>query len=187
MRYTSVEDVRAAMRELEEQRDQPIETSPEEAFAMLTGDEYAFTPHRNDIIAMMLRLAVDLGEHLNQFTWHIVHTEVEAQFVAIDAPLVVPPPANWAGDRGYGLLTPGVISVLPLTARCAIFLENAGTYTDHYIMPLEGIHINNKGIVTHSERYVFARDRTYLEQVVIESRLSEIPLRQNLVVSGGGA
>jgi hypothetical protein len=187
MRYRSVEDVRAAMRELERDGRQSLNVSPEEAFATLTGEEFTFAPHRNETIAMMLRLAVEMGEHLNRFSWHVVHTEPEAQFLVTDAPLIVLPPPNWAGHRGYGLLTPGVMSVLPLTSRCAVFFEDAGASVDHRVMPLEGVHINNKGMVSHSERYVFGRDRAYLERVVVESRLAEIPLRQPLVVSDGGA
>lgn len=187
MRFASVDDVRAAMREHEQQGQEPIETSPEEAFAMLTSEEYIFAPHRNETIAMMLRLGVEMGEHLNRFTWHVIHTEPEAQFLAIDAPLVALPPPNWDGYRGYGFLTPGVMSVLPLTSRCAVFFEDTGASIDHRIMPADGVHINNKGIVSHSERYIFARDRKYLEQVVIESRLAEIPLRQPVVVIGDGA
>jgi hypothetical protein len=187
LRYPTVEEVRAAMQEISRERAFPPSATAEEAFGMLTGDEFTFAPHRNDTIRMMLRMAVEIGGIFDQFTWHVVHTEPESQFLTIDAPVVLLPPHDWAGERGYGFVTAGTMTLIPLTARCALFMENAGTAVDHRVMPDEGVHINNKGMVSHSERYVFGRDRAYLERVVTESRLPEIPLRPSIVVTGGGA
>lgn len=186
LRYPTVEEVRTAMREIERERPFPPSATAEEAFSMLTGDEFTFAPHRNDAIRVMLRMAIDIGGLFDQFTWHIVHTESDSQFLTLDAPVVLLPPHDWTGERGYGFLTPGTMTLIPLTAGCALFMENAGKSIDHRVMPDEGVHINNKGMVSHSERYIFARDRTYLERVVTEARLPEIPLRPSIVVSGGG-
>jgi hypothetical protein len=180
LRYPTVEEVRATMRQIGNERAFPPSATPEEAFSMLTGDEFRFEPHRNDTIRMMLHMAIDIGGFFDQMTWHIVHTEAGSQFVALDAPVVLLPPHDWTGERGYGFLTPGTMTLIPLTAGCALFMENAGAATDHSVMPDEGVHINNKGIVSHSERYVFARDRAYLERVVAEARLPEIPLRPSI-------
>lgn len=187
IRYPTVEEVRVAMREIDRERPFPSSATPEEAFEMLTGDEFTFAPHRNDAIRMMLRMAIEIGEVFNQFTWHIVHTEPDSQFLTIDAPVVLLPPPEWTGERGYGFVTPGTMTMIPLTARCALFMENAGAAMDHRVMPDEGVHINNRAMVSHSERYVFGRDRSYLERVVTESRLPEIPRRPSIVVAGGAA
>ncbi len=187
LRYPTVDEVRGAMREIGRERPCPPSATAEEAFGMLTGDEYTFAPHRNDNIRIMLRMAIEIGGLFDQFTWHIVHTVLDSQFLTIDAPVVLLPPHDWTGERGYGFLTPGTMTLIPLTARSALFMENAGAGIDHRAMPDEGVHINNKGMVSHSERYAFGRDRAYLERVVAESRLPEIPLRPSIVVTGGGA
>lgn len=181
IRYRSPDDVRQAMDELEREQGIKIPATAESAFALLTGEELKFAAHRNETIATMIRMAIDVGGHLNQFMWHVIHATPNSQFLTIDAPVVVLPPPDWTGDCGYGFLTPGAMTFLPLTARCALFMENTAFGLDHRVMPEEGIHINNKGIVSHSERFVFARDKRYLERVVVESRLPEIPLRPSFV------
>lgn len=187
LRYPTVEDVRTAMCDVGRERPFPPSANAEDAFRMLTGDEFRFAPHRNDTIKMMLRMAIDIGGIFDQLTWHIGHTEPESQFLTLDAPVVLLPPLDWTGERGYGFMTPGTMILIPLTARCALFMENAGMVVEHRVMPDEGVHLNNKAMVSHSERYVFGKDRAYLERVVAESRLPEIPLRPSVVVSGGGA
>jgi hypothetical protein len=95
-------------------------------------------------------------------------------FITSDNPFVVVPPQNFSGElEGYGILTPGATTVLPLTRSTCVYFRGKGGHINYGVAPEDFVHDVNCYVAANSDRFVIAQDKAMLQNVVCKTKVGE--------------
>src|SRR5262249_48730156 len=89
---------------------------------------YRFIVNRNASLEAMLTLSPRLADYFNLMDWAVFHAPKNTSFITTDNPVILVPPP-WYDPRslvGYGILTPGVRKVFPLSQTTCLIMYDRG-------------------------------------------------------------
>jgi hypothetical protein len=124
-------------------------------------------PRQNNIKAM-LDTAVEIGKELGSMNWTVYTTSPISLFVTSDNPFVLlPPPGFIQGTVGFGILTPGATSLIPLSKQTLLSMHNYGAEAFIYKKaPADFVRYINGCVAGNSERFIIARDESQLKTLI---------------------
>ncbi|MBK9170034.1 MAG: DUF4238 domain-containing protein [Bryobacterales bacterium] len=172
---SSVEAVEETLRKYEQAVGEDMtDVSAQEVFQMIRDDQYEITNPRQNNIKIMLSLALDVAQALFRLNWDILATPKGCTFITCDNPFtVVPPPYSDDSIEGYGILTPGASTIVPLSSKTAICFFSEGDRTRGAVIFKEFWRNTNMVVAGNSDRFVIARDEPLLRSVVRQGKLAQ--------------
>ena len=158
----------------------------EALYALIHDDRYQLHVPRQNNIKAMLNTAVEIGKELGSMNWTVYTTSPVNLFVTSDNPfLLLPPPGFIQGVTGLGILTPGAISVIPLSKQTLLCMDNKGGEALIYRKaPADFVRYINCCVAGNSERFIIARDESQLKALVRKIKADQW-LNKFEVISGG--
>ena len=166
--HSSPEAVEESVREYQEKTGQDMtDVSAQEIFEMIRDDQYVLHNPRQNNIKMMMSLSLEVAKVLFRLNWEILAAPKEMSFVTCDNPFtVVPPPSFDDSLEGYGIMTPGASTVVPLSRRTAICFYGEGERTRGAVVYKDFLRHTNLVVAANSERFVIAREEPLLRSLV---------------------
>lgn len=150
------------------------DVSAQDVFEMIRDDRFEINNPRQNSITMMLSLAVEIARALFRLNWEVVLAPKGMSFLTCDNPFtVVPPPFFSDSVQGYGILTPGASTVVPLSSRTAVCFHGEGNHTRGAVIYKRLLRVTNVIVAANSERFVIARDELLLRSVVRKGKLEQ--------------
>jgi hypothetical protein len=148
--------------------------SPDDVFNTIREDQFEIKNPRQNNIKLMLDLALPMAQALIGLNWNVVWTPKEFSFVTCDNPLTVVPPPNFVGGpQGYGILTPEATTIIPLSRKTGIYFLGEGGNVRYAVAKKDFVRQTNYVVAANSERFVLAREKLLLENVVRKTRLGD--------------
>jgi len=150
-------------------------------------DKYRVVTHRNTSLSMMLSLAPTMAKWFERMPWLLVCAPKKHSFVTTDNPFVLTAPPNRCKEKGFpfGVLTPGVGKILPLTQTTCLLMGNCGEEMNsedmNYIeVSHDLVKEINLSLTWNARRFVIARDEDLLRCLVkrVETNHRAIPPRE---------
>ena len=174
-RHPSPEVVEESLREYEQNSGEDMsDVSAEEIFDMIRDDQYDIKNPRQNNIKMMLSLALEIAQAGFRLNWELLSAPKGMSFLTCDNPFtVVPPPFFDDSIQGYGILTPGASTVVPLSSRTAICFYGEGDRTRGAVVYRNFLRNVNMVVAANSDRFVIARDEPLLRSVVRKGKLDQ--------------
>lgn len=138
---------------------------------------------REEAIGAMLRHAPRFADVFLRLNWTIWQGESErVSFVTTDSPVCVvwanqPEPNAYAGA---GILSPDVVTVLPLSHSLGLAMSGIGDRVDHRTLTRDQVRRVNLAVTNQAQHFVFGRDMTLVRNLVhataIDRRQWQVPL-----------
>lgn len=174
-RHSSLEAVEESFREYEEKTGENMaDVSAHEIFEMIRDDQYELHNPRQNNIKLMMSLSLEVAKTLFRLNWEIFAAPKGMSFVTCDNPFtVVPPPFFDDTLGGYGILTPGASTVVPLSRRTAICFYGEGDRTRGAVVYKDFLRHTNLVVAANSERFVIAREEPLLRSLVRKGKLDQ--------------
>jgi hypothetical protein len=172
--HSSVEAVEESMQKYEQETGQELtDISAEEIFEMIRDNRYQIKNPRQNNVKMMLSLAPEIAQALFRLNWDVLSAPKGCAFVTCDNPFtVVPPPCFDDLIQGYGILTPGASTVVPLSGRTAICFHGEGQRVRGGVVYKHFLRNTNLVVAANSVLFVIARDEPLLRSVVKKGKLA---------------
>lgn len=172
-RHPSVEATEESLREYEKELGEDMsDVSAQEIFEMIRDDTYVIEIPRQNNIKMMLSLALQIAQAVFRLKWTIFAAPKGCSFLTCDNPFTVVPPPNFDHSLGgYGILTPGASTIVPLSCKTAICFSGEGDRTQGAVLYKSFLRQVNVVVAANSERFVIARDEPLLRSVVRKGQL----------------
>lgn len=150
------------------------DVSAQEIFEMIRDDHYEIHNPRQNNIKMMLSLALEIAQVVFRLNWEVFAAPKGMSFLTCDNPFtVVPPPFFDDSIQGYGILTPGASTVVPLSSKTAICFYGEGDRTRGAVLYRNFLRNVNMVVAANSDRFIIARDEPLLRSVVRKGKLDE--------------
>jgi hypothetical protein len=150
------------------------DVSAQEVFHMIRDDRYEINNPRQNNIKMMLSLALEIAQAVFRLKWDILAAPKGMSFLTCDNPFtVVTPPKFDDSIQGYGILTPGASTVVPLSSKTAICFYGEGDRTRGAVVYKSFLRNTNMVVAANSDRFVIARDEPLLRSVVRKGQLDQ--------------
>jgi hypothetical protein len=173
--HSTVEETEESLRKYESKTGEDMtDVSAQEIFDMIRDDQYDIKNPRQNNIKMMLSLALEIAQVVFQLNWEVLSAPKGMSFLTCDNPFtVVPPPFFDDSIQGYGILTPGASTVVPLSSRTAICFYGEGDRTRGAVVYRNFLRNVNMVVAANSDRFVIARDEPLLRSVVRKGKLDQ--------------
>lgn len=173
--HSSPEAVEESLREYQEKTGEDMtDVSAREVFEMIRDDQYEIKNPRQNNIKMMMSLALEIAQAVFRLNWEVLSAPKGMAFVTCDNPFTVVPPPNFDGTLGgYGILTPGASTVVPLSGRTAICFFGEGEQIRGAVVRKDFLRNVNVVVAANSERFVIARDEPLLRSIVRKGKLDQ--------------
>lgn len=173
--HPSLEATEESLRKYESETGEDMtDVSAQELFEMIRGDQYELTNPRQNNIKMMLSLAPEIAPFVFRLNWEILAAPKAMSFITCDNPFtVVLPPFFNDSIQGYGILTSGASTVVPLSSKTAICFSGEGNRTRGAVVYRNFLRNTNMVVAANSERFVIARDEHLLRSVVRKGKLDQ--------------
>ncbi len=174
-KYSSVEATEESLREYTSETGEDMShVSAQELFDMIRDDQYEINNPRQNNIQMMMSLALEIAQAVFRLNWEILSAPKGCPFITCDNPFtVVPPPFFDDSLQGYGILTPGASTVVPLSSKTAICFHGEGQRVRGAVVHKDFLRNTNMVVAANSERFVIARDEPLLRSVVRKGKLAQ--------------
>ncbi|MGC9971422.1 MAG: DUF4238 domain-containing protein [Bryobacteraceae bacterium] len=148
--------------------------SAQELFEMIRDDHYELKNPRQNNIKAMLSLSLEVAKAVFRLNWEILSAPKGTSFITCDNPFtVVPPPFFDDTVEGYGILTPGASTVVPLSCKTAICFHGEGERIRGAVVRRDFLRNVNAVVAANSERFVIARDEPLLRSIVRKTKLDQ--------------
>lgn len=173
--HPSPEAVEESLREYEEKTGEDMaDVSPQELFEMIRDNRFEFKNPRQNNIKMMMSLSLEIAKVLFRLNWEILAAPKGTSFVTCDNSFtVVPPPFFDRALGGYGIMTPGASTVVPLSRTTAICFHGEGERIRGAVVHRDFLRNTNLVVAANSERFVIAREEPLLRSLVRKGKLGQ--------------
>jgi hypothetical protein len=126
-------------------------------------------PH--DRLAMMLSVSERIAHHFLGMDWVILHSPAKSSFITSDSPVAIK--ATKPGDGlGTGITTPGAEKIFPLTQSSCLLMLEPGELMHHAKVAQRTVRRVNLQVAANCDRYVIARDKRLVENLVSSCNLA---------------
>lgn len=171
----SVDVVEESLKKYEQETGEDMsDVSARDIFEMIRGDTYDIKNPRQNNIKMMTSLALEIAQAVFRLNWEILIAPKGCSFLTCDNPFsVVPPPFFDDTETGYGILTPGASTVVPLSSTTAICFHGEGQGVHGAVAHRNFLRNVNMVVAANSERFIIARDEPLLRSVVRKGKLDQ--------------
>lgn len=173
--HPTPETVADSFRDYQEETGENLENiDPNEFFQMIRDDQFEIENPRQNNVKMMLDLSLKTAPVLDQLHWVVLSAPTGSAFITSDNPFtVVQPPGFDSNGQGYGILTPGATTVMPLSQKTCIMFSGE-TWPKQYATARKDFvrHINYL-IAANSERFVLSGCEPLLKKVVKKTQIDK--------------
>ena len=170
-------DEETTRRRLEEDPPKGYSGCVEEAkslFEFVRSGRYELKVDDQFALFQLLSSEKELREVVWNLDWTFAWAPPKSTFITSDSPFTLFSPEG-TRPLEIGILTPGILKLIPLSPSCMIVLEEPGTGTTYRQIPRAVINEFNTYVAVNSERFVIARDELLLRKVVKRARLNKGP------------
>ncbi len=154
-----------------------------EMHRIVHNDDYDLENPRQNNIKMMLEVSLEVVEAFVRMDWTVLWSPKEMPFITSDDPYVLIQSPNFDSSlSGVGVLTPGVVTIVPLSARTLLCLRNDGLHggVQYDKAPKDFVRFVNFWIAANSDRFIMARDEAHLRSLVKKTKAG------GLLINNGG-
>jgi hypothetical protein len=107
----------------------------------------------------MLKNALELGSYFKQLEWLLLWAPKDRVFITTDNPFHLPP-------SGVEITDPGVIKVIPLTAKTCLLMGNIGTKLDAHLADPKRIRDINLASAVNGKRFLISSVKPILDKII---------------------
>ena len=174
-KHPSTEAVENSLREYQEKTgEDTTHVSAQEMFELIRDDQYELKNPRQNNIWMMMSVSFKITKAVLGLNWDILSAPNGTSFLTCDNPFtVIPPPFFDDSIQGYGILTPGASTVVPLSSKSAICFFGEGERVRGAVARRDFLRTANLVVAANSERFVIARDELLLRSIVKKGKLDQ--------------
>ncbi len=136
-------------------------------------------------LRQMLRLANDIYPLFAICDWEVIHSVKRYAFLTSDAPFMIIPGEEPHPFYGFGLLTPRVKKILPLTSELCLVMHEPreNPVIIHTTADKKFFREINEFIFKHAHRFVFSPEKGKLEKLAKTRKELLIPWENKFRVS----
>ncbi len=132
----------------------------------LDDNRYYIEIHRNKSLQMMLDLCKKLPIYFVQMDWLFLFAPRNSSFITTDDPFVLIPPRELPNNAPYGIATKGTQKFVPLSQKVCLAMFDRGNKINIKEANRDEVRGLNLSIVSRSDRFVIARDKALVKNVV---------------------
>ena len=138
---------------------------------------------REASLDMMIKQAPKTAELFYDMNWIFIHAPAGSSFMTSDNPIILYEPNYWGkkSPYGYGIGTPGVGKLIPLSDKVALLLGDIGNVTLYVEKPSKVIRALNCDIFTKNVRFSISKSKEQIEKIV--KIVGDIDTRPRVVVN----
>lgn len=185
LQFNSVDATREELRKLEKITGEKVsDDNAQEIFDIIQNDKLKVGIPRQNTIRSMLQLASHIAIYLVQMDWMLIRAPKNTAFITTDNPFIILPPEKPVPFWGVGIITPGAKKGLPISPNLCLFMGDKGSKFVTGIISRDKVRGLNISFARTSDRFVFARDKDHLVDIVRKSHVDEIPIERERVVIG---
>jgi hypothetical protein len=146
-----------------------------EMYQALQEQKFNVVPPRQNVIKSMLDVAAGLERGLVAMEWEVYSAPSDCKFITCDNPFItIPPPDLDTEIQGFGPLTPGVMNLIPIDSRTALFMRRGSRRQVTFKRANRSlIREVNIMIVSASDRLIIACDEPQLRKLVAKCKPAE--------------
>jgi hypothetical protein len=173
--HSSAEVCEESIRRCEQQTGEDLShVSAQDLFEMIRDDQYELKNPRQNNIKLMVSVSLEIARAIFRLNWEILSAPKGTSFVTCDDPFtVVPPPFFDSSLQGYGILTPGASTIVPLSGKTAVCFFGGGDRFRGAVVRRDFLRNVNLVVAANSDRFVIARDEALLRSVVLKGKLDQ--------------
>lgn len=123
---------------------------------------------------VMLKSAIGIGEHLLQMNWEFIYAPLKKSFITSDNPFSLIPPMNHNTFRGVGIITPGAVKLIPLSAKVCLIIFDKGNRMNYLSATPEKVRSINKYITIGCDRLLIGESLSLLKSLVEATKIYNI-------------
>lgn len=148
-------------------------TDPQAVLDFIHNEKFNIVPHQNVIIQNAVEMAAKLHEIFSSQEWLVLSCDPKKSFVTSDAPLTRFASSGFrpmGPGGGLGVSIPGVEKRIPLAAGVFLVILDQGERTRYRDIDHLAVRHLNLCTAARSDRFLIARDRALLENLVNKVR-----------------
>lgn len=185
LQYQSVEDAQKVIDEYGHELPDGKEITAEDLYEFVHSDRYGVKIPREHSIDDMLRRCTDFAQYFLQMNWTFAVCSEKTQFITSDNPFTLIAPDNQSPHRGYGILTPGAMKVMPLTKTVALCMGDKGEAMFYKKISRDWVKQFNYHHAVTSSQYLFSGNLALLKSIVKRTDLANLPHNRERVSMTG--
>ena len=156
---------------------------PKAFFELVKNEDYFIQMNREGEIQLMMASVKDHFNYFMQMEWRIVFAPVNSAFVVSDNPFIIFSPSEHNPYRGVGIITPGVVKLIPLSKNFYIALLDKGNKITSHNAIREHCKFINDHIALNCDRFVYSHSLPLLKSIIERTKLKERPERIRVEVN----
>ena len=163
-----------------------ISFTPKELFDFVHNeDKYKIGVAKEGDISLMTDLIPQVADYLKSMDWSFYFAPKDSLFITSDNPFIlVPDDSVDTRFRGYGLTTPGVMKVFPLSPKTLVVISNKGHRVTARKINTKAVRHVNLHIARQCDRFIIAREKILLERIVHLTKIDEVVSGPKIVING---
>lgn len=132
-------------------------------------DKFKLEANEQYLVGMEVRFVSDFAKDMFEMDWTFQRSAKRYSFITCDNLLTLSTPPDQS-TTGAGLLTPGVLKLIPLSSSICLVLGNRGLGISYKRLTAQFTKFINESVVYNCTRFVIARDRALLESLVSKAK-----------------
>jgi len=172
--FPDIESVRKRLQDSPDELQQSVDDA-EAIHRLIHSDLYEIDLPRQNTIKTMLNLAPQFARVLLAKNRIILSAPENTAFLTSDNPFLAIPPMGFDANSpyGFGIMTPGAISMMPLSKQTCICFRDLGTEVTYETAMKAQVGEVNCYVAHNSDRFIGADERTLLEGIVGVTRADQ--------------
>ncbi len=174
MAFSDLDKARESIELVEGKNGKSAGVTPEEMVEFVAAGEYDLQIHRNHSLEQMVNLAPELANFFVQMEWVFLKAPPGSHFFTSDSAFIMLAPPDWEKNNPlrmpYGMLTPGVRKVFPLSGRTAVVMFDRGDIISYRDATRETVTNINEQLAADAYRFIVGRDEGTVRDVCTKVR-----------------
>ena len=158
----------------ENEEETSVKMTDEELLELIENGKIDITMDKNHRIRQMMQIADNLKMYFYQMNWDFAFSGKGTSFITTDNPLSMGVSENARKNLFMGLggiLTPGVMKILPISQNVCLIMGDRGDEIKFTDISKKSVREINLLLAKNSRRFVIARDKILLKNLVKYSRI----------------
>lgn len=164
----TVDDVKQSVDEYEAHTGEDLDVPTDVLHRFIQEGRYDVTLSTNFTMTNILRSGLDVLPFILRGNWAVMHADDAHPFVTADAPLTLIPPLDFieTDPSQYGVGTPDVLKLIPLTSRAVLLIGDSGLSLEHQSIDEELREDTNMKIAVNARALVIGRTEAAVHAAV---------------------
>lgn len=174
IRTSSEERIQESIRTYKEETGNDL--NPQDLLDVVDG-KFKITAHPNHRIRTMVELTQPLAELFIGKDWYFLQAPAKKSFVTSDNPVALISPRGYdpSGFYGVGHGTPGAVTVIPLSQKTCLLMQDGDSYVHFRQAQNDFIRRTNLLVTSGCDRFLIGRNRELLGSLVNRTNIGNKP------------